>query len=59
MKHDRAKQEKRQRSLSYANRFRQYVCKSCKHRTSRLARKGKCPQCRGDMKLRRRKGNVK
>jgi hypothetical protein len=46
-KHDRAKQEKRQRNALYALRYKQRKCKDCGHRSSR---RGKCCLCGGEMK---------
>jgi hypothetical protein len=46
-KHDRAKQEKRQRNAAYALTFRQKRCKECGHRSSS---RGDCTMCGGKMK---------
>lgn len=49
-KHDRAKQEKRDRNLLYAIRFKQRRCQHCKHRSSK---RGNCRLCGGTMKARK------
>jgi len=46
-KHDRAKQEKRERNALYALRYKQTKCKDCGHRS---AGRGNCRFCGGQMK---------